>query len=191
MATTNTDTPQRAVRADVKRNRAKLLSAARDAFTEDGSGASLEDIARRAGVGIGTLYRHFPTRTHLVEAAYVEEVEAMAREAGELSAQHEPWEALVAWLHRFMSYAVTKRALLEALNEEPGDSDVLQHCRSLLRDAGQPLVDRAREAGEIREDVDFMDVGRLVSGIAHIKSEPEEIDRIFRLALDGLRYRPA
>src|SRR3954464_3878310 len=97
---------KRPKRADALRNCERLLAAAREAFTEADRSASLEDIARRAGVGIGTLYRHFPTRADLVEAVYVDEVEAMSRSAGEL-AELDPWEALTAWLRRFVGYVAT------------------------------------------------------------------------------------
>src|SRR3954453_8941279 len=101
-------------RADARRNYEKLLAAAREAFTEADRDASLEDIARRAGVGIGTLYRNFPTRSDLVEAVYVDEVDALSRSAAEL-AELEPWEALSAWLRRFVGYVATKQALTEEL----------------------------------------------------------------------------
>src|SRR5689334_24275830 len=105
---------RRPQRADARRNFDALIAAARDAFAADGAGASLEDIARRAGVGIGTLYRNFPTRDALVEAVYVEEVEAVVR-AAEDAASLEPWEAVQAWLRRFLLYVGTKKALLEGL----------------------------------------------------------------------------
>src|SRR3954452_4684795 len=120
MSTTQTDptTPtqlvQRPKRADALRNYEKLVAAARAAFTEADRGASLEDIARRAGVGIGTLYRNFPTRSDLVEAVYVDEVDALSRSAAELAGL-EPWEALSAWLRRFFGYVATKQALTEEL----------------------------------------------------------------------------
>src|SRR3954470_2004938 len=101
-------------RADARRNYDQLIAAARKAFTEKDRSASLEDIARRAGVGIGTLYRHFPTRAALIEAVYVEEVEALARSAAD-TAELEPWDALVAWFRRFVRYALTKRVLAEEL----------------------------------------------------------------------------
>src|SRR4051794_36768932 len=105
---------KRPKRADALRNYEKLLAAAREAFTEADRSASLEDIARRAGVGIGTLYRHFPTRSDLVEAIYVDEVEALSRSAAEF-ARLEPWEGLSAWLHRFVGYVATKQALADEL----------------------------------------------------------------------------
>src|ERR671920_227489 len=101
-------------RADALRNYEKLVAAAREAFTEADRSASLEDIARRAGVGIGTLYRNFPTRPDLVEAVYVDEVEALSRSAEEL-ADLEPWEALTSWLGRFVGYVATKQALSDEL----------------------------------------------------------------------------
>src|SRR4051812_38462521 len=97
-------------RADARRNYEKLIASARDAFTEQGSEASLEDIARRAEVGIGTLYRNFPTRQALLEAVYVDEVDALGRTA-EALADQEPWDALVTWLRRFVGYMATKQAL--------------------------------------------------------------------------------
>src|SRR3954467_11837920 len=138
---------KRPKRADALRNYEKLVAAAREAFTEADRSASLEDIARRAGVGIGTLYRNFPTRSDLVEAVYVDEVEAMARSAGEL-AELEPWEALTSWLQRFVGYVATKQALAEELFAvAERDAAVFADCRTMLHAAGEPLLRRAQEAG--------------------------------------------
>jgi len=188
---TGTDTARplivRPQRADARRNFDALLTAAREAFAADGAGASLEDIARRAGVGIGTLYRNFPTRDALVEAVYVEEVEAVVR-AAEDAASLEPWEAVQAWLRRFLLYVGTKKALLEGLNK---DSPVLLSCRTSLYDAGDPLVRRAQEAGELRPDASIGDVIRMVSGIAGVAfDDDEQRDRVVAMAIDGLRARP-
>lgn len=179
---------QRPKRSDARRNFDKLLSAARDAFNEDGTDASLEDIARRAGVGIGTLYRNFPTRQALLEAAYVQEVEAMARGAADV-ADLPPWDALVTWLERFVEYAATKRVIGEALVAYlDADAPVLQMCRAVLLEAGEPLVRRAQAAGVVRPDTDFLDIARMVGGIATIRNaEPEQIERIMAMALDGIR----
>jgi AcrR family transcriptional regulator len=178
-------------RADARRNYDKLVAAAREAFAEHGSAASLEDVARRAGVGIGTLYRHFPTRPALLEAVYVEEVEAMARSAADL-ADLEPWEALSTWLHQFVRYAATKRALVEELLAADPDSQVLGACRTAIRGAGDHLLERAQQAGVVRPDIAFLDIGRMVGGIAVIPgADPEQIERILDVALDGMRYRPA
>jgi AcrR family transcriptional regulator len=177
-------------RADARRNHEKLLEAAREAFTEVGSGASLEEIARRAGVGIGTLYRHFPTRQALLEAVYVDEVEALSRSAAEL-ADLPPWDALAAWLRRYVSYATTKKALAEELSASVGaETTVFQMCKDAIFSAGEPLLQRAQEAGVVRSDTDFTDVARMVFGIAAIPaSDPQQIERILDVALDGLRYR--
>ncbi|MBO0768952.1 MAG: TetR/AcrR family transcriptional regulator, partial [Solirubrobacterales bacterium] len=128
------------LRADAARNREKVLAAARDAFTESGASTSLEAIARRAGVGIGTLYRHFPTRQALLEAVYLDEVEQVAHFASELS-DREPWEALEAWVRRLADYLVTKHALAaELLDYMDRDSPMFIECRGSLGDAGAPLL---------------------------------------------------
>ena len=127
---------KRPKRADALRNYEKLVAAGREAFTEADRSASLEDIARRAGVGIGTLYRHFPTRTDLVQAIYVDEVEALSRSAAEL-AELEPWEALTAWLGRFVGYVATKKALADELFavDDAERQAVFAGCRSMLYSA--------------------------------------------------------
>jgi AcrR family transcriptional regulator len=183
-------TSSRPMRSDARRNYEKLVSAARDAFAEDGTSASLEDVARRAQVGIGTLYRHFPTRQDLLEAVYVDEFEAMAQSASQLG-DLSPWDALETWLRQFVRYAATKRAIAEELIVYIGqDSDVFGRCRGAITGAGEPLLRRAQEAGVARPDAKFNDVARMIGGIAVIRtSDPEQIDRIVGLALDGLRVQ--
>ena len=182
--------PKRPKRADARRNYDTLVAAARAVFTEDGTSAPLEDIAERAGVGIGTLYRHFPTRQALLEAVYVDEVEAMAQAANDLSALA-PWDALSQWLHQYLGFAATKRALNEALVEAAPDSDVLLSCRTAIVGAGTALVERAQRDGVVRGDTNFSDVVRMVAGIAMVPTEdPAQKERLLELALDGLRYRP-
>ena len=182
---------QRPKRADALRNYEKLVTAARDAFAGGGTATSLEEIARRAGVGIGTLYRHFPTRQDLLEAVYVEEVEALCQSAADL-ADLPPWDALIVWLHRFVGYLATKRALAEELLTYLGhDADFFRGCRTAFYAAGEPLFVRAQETRVVREDTTFHEVIQMVSGIAKIPSaEPEQVERILDVALDGLRYRP-
>ncbi len=190
---TNTGTlSRRPKRADACRNYDKLIEAARSAFAENGADASLEAIARAAGVGIGTLYRHFPSRQDLLEAVYIEEVETLCRSADDLG-ELPPWDALVSWLHGFVGYVAAKRALSAELLATVGtESDVFRKCHDAIRLAGEPLLERAQQAKVVRQDTDFMDLIRMVSGITMIKfAEPEQIDRILRLALDGLRYQPA
>jgi AcrR family transcriptional regulator len=192
---TSTEAPvqqlsHRPKRADARRNYDKLIAAAREAFTEDGSGASLEDIARRAGVGIGTLYRHFPNRQALLVAVYVEEVDALCRSAADLSGEP-PWEGLVAWIHRFVDYLATKQALAEELMAyRESDADVFQACRDAMYAGGEPLLVRAQKAHLVRADTNIAEVMQLVGGIAKIQTPaPEQLDRLLDVALDGLRYQ--
>jgi len=178
-------------RADARRNYEKVLSAARDAFAEGGEATSLEEIARRAGVGIGTLYRHFPNRQALLEALYVNEVAELSRSAEQLD-EVDPWEALNNWFERLIGYLATKRALAAELTNylDPG-APLFQACRASLFAAGEPLLKRAQDARVVRGDVDFSDVLHMVAGISKIPaSDPKQVEHIIRIALDGLRYRP-
>ena len=181
----------RPMRADARRNYEKVLAAAREAFAEGGESTALEEIARRAGVGIGTLYRHFPNRQALLEALYVGEVEEVCRSAAELDAT-DPWEALTGWFQRFIGYLATKHALAaELLNYLDQDAPLFQVCRASLFEAGEPLLKRAQEAGVARRDVDIGEVIQMVVGIAKIPAaDPGQKEHILRVALDGLRYRP-
>ncbi|WP_351234957.1 helix-turn-helix domain-containing protein [Streptomyces sp. NPDC002133] len=175
---------QRPHRRDAARNYDALLAAAREAFAENGAEASLEDIARRAGVGIGTLYRNFPTRRHLFESVYADEVNALCRVAQEV-AELEPWEALTSWLCRFVDYSVTKRAIREALSNE---SDIFLACRESMYQAGGPLFERAQKAGQARADMAFDDLLRMVAGITATKfPDDAQRDRVLAIALDGVR----
>ncbi len=141
---------QRPKRADARRNYDKVIAAARAAFGEHGTSTSLEEIARRAEVGIGTLYRHFPTRQALLEAVYVDEVEEMSAKAADLG-DLDPWDALVAWLRQFVRFAGTKRALAdEMLNTIDAEAPVFVACRTAITDAGDMLLQRAQDAGEAR-----------------------------------------
>jgi AcrR family transcriptional regulator len=179
-------------RADARRNYEKVLAAARDAFAEGGESTALEEIARRAAVGIGTLYRHFPNRQALVEALYLDEVEEVCRAAAELEDVGDPWEALSSWFQRFIRYMATKRALAsELLNYLEPDAALFTSCRAALFSAGEPLLTRAQDAGVVRADVSIGDVIQMVIGIAKIPtSEPGQAEHLVRVALDGLRYRP-
>ncbi len=177
-------------RADAQRNYDKVVAAARDAFAEGGESTSLEEIARRAQVGIGTLYRHFPSRQALLEAVYVDEVQALCRSAGDLT-DLGPWEALVAWLHRFVGYLATKHALAgELMSYVDRDAAVFKSSRAALFGAGEPLLERAQQAQVVRPDTDLDEIIRMVGAVAKIPtSEPGQVDHILDIALDGLRYR--
>jgi AcrR family transcriptional regulator len=195
MTTTDTSVQTliaRPQRADARRNYEKLLAAAREEFAQSGEATSLEEVARRAGVGIGTLYRHFPNRQALVEALYVEEVEQVCRVAAELDDTGDPWEALSSWFERLIGYIATKQALAsELLKYLEKDSPLFTSCRALLWSAGEPLLKRAQDSGAVRPDVSIGDVIQMVVGIAKIpSSEPGQAEHLVRVALDGLRYRP-
>ena len=140
-------------------------------------------------VGIGTLYRHFPTRQHLLEAVYLDEVEAICRSAADLG-DLEPWDALVTWLRQFVGFAATKRALAqEMLGTIGSDAEVFRTCRVAISSAGDELLGRAQAAGAVRADASFIDIARLLGGIASIDSDPEQIERILDIVIDGLRYQ--
>ena len=182
MNTAEAGTPtliERPKRADTRRNYEKVLAAAREAFAEGGESTALEEIARRAGVGIGTLYRHFPNRQALVEALYVDEVEEMCR-------------SLSGWFERFIGYIATKQALAaELMNYLERDAELFKASRTALWEAGEPLLARAQAEGVVRPDVAIGDVITMVMGIAKIPAaDPAQTRHILRVALDGLRYRP-
>jgi AcrR family transcriptional regulator len=183
-----TSLAERPKRADARRNYDKLVTSAREVFAEQGSDATLEEISRRAGVGIGTLYRHFPAREDLIEAAYVDGVEeicaAVAKHDGE-----DPWEALKAWLLELVGFAATKRVLADEMFAYlDRGAPVFKSCSGAIYDAAEPLLKRAQEAGEVREDVDIGDVTKMVSGIAGLRTvERPQVERLVGIALDGLR----
>lgn len=184
------ETPRVAVtrpqRASSRQKFDALIAAAREVFAGEGVNGSLEEIARRAGVGIGTLYRNFPTRQALLEAVYVDEVEALARVADELR-DLDPWEALAIWLRQFVGYATTKRAVVEGLNL---DSPMFGACIALIHRAGEPLLEAAQDAGKARTDVGFEDVRLLINGIASSNfADDDQRERVLRMALDGIKAR--
>lgn len=177
---------RRPQRADARRNFDALLAAARDAFASKGTDASLEDIARNAGVGIGTLYRNFPTRLDLLKAVYLGEIEELCQAAEDV-ADLPPWEALTTWLRRFVAYAATKRAIHESLNRE---SEMFKDARAAMYEAGTPLFERAQAAGEARTDLSFDDLVRMVSGLTGGSFvDDQQRERVLQIALDGVRAR--
>jgi AcrR family transcriptional regulator len=184
------------MRADARRNYERLLSAALAAFAEHGADdASLEEIARRAGVGIGTLYRHFPTRRALLEAVYRDQVEALRARAEELRESESPADALAAWLRALVSFSSTKHSLTTALLETLGkDSELLSACSMVICGAADTLLTRAQQAGVVRADADPLDVIRLVHAVniatQRGPTDPGQTDRMLGLILDGLRPQP-
>jgi len=179
------------MRADARRSRAKLLEAATAAFAETGADAPLEDIARRAGVGIGTLYRHFPTRVDLQAAVYRSQVETVCAAADEYMVSATPDQALAGWLRAMAAYLATKRGLSRALVEAIGkDSQLITSCWSAMTDAAERLMTRAQVEGNLRDDIKPIDVLRLVHGVVIATEQaPGETDRLLGLMLDGLRAR--
>jgi AcrR family transcriptional regulator len=176
------------LRADARRNRDKLLAAATTAFAEAGTDASLEAVAKRAGVGIGTLYRHFPTREALIEAAYRNELERLTGSAPDLVAELEPDAALAEWMDRFVAYAAAKRGMKSALAAVGAShSDVFAGARRQLLDAIAPLLAAGVEAGTLRSDVDAEDVLRAM-GAVWLVDDAEQARTLLRLLMDGLRH---
>jgi AcrR family transcriptional regulator len=188
---------RRPMRADARRNYQALLSAANAAFIEQGADdASLEEIARRAGVGIGTLYRHFPTRQALLEAVYRDQVEVMSARAEALLADAPPGEALVAWLRALVEFGSTKRSLTSGiLATLDKDSELVSSCSAMMRQSATALLSRAQEAGEARPDANALDLIRLVHAVSMTVQrgggDAGQADRMIGLIMDGLRYQPA
>ncbi|HEY3734283.1 MAG TPA: TetR/AcrR family transcriptional regulator [Streptosporangiaceae bacterium] len=177
------------LRADARRNRERLLAAATAAFAEHGADAPLEDIARRAGVGIGTLYRHFPTRLALQEGVFRSQVDAVCQRGRDLAGSPAPGDAFADWLQALSGYLATKRGLSQALIATLGrDSELISSCSQLMKTTAEQLLLRAQEAGQLRADISAMDVMRLVHGIAvATERAPGDAPRLLSLMIDGLR----
>ncbi|RDJ07875.1 TetR/AcrR family transcriptional regulator [Rhizobium grahamii] len=181
------------LRADARRNREKLIEVATAAFAESGVEASLEEIARRAGVGIGTLYRHFPTREHLVEVIYRRELEALAAAATELGVKHPSDIALEEWMRRFVGYIAAKRGMASSLKIlMDSNASLFAEGSGILRSAADGLLKAAAQEGTIRNDIDTTDLLHALSSIYSLPSSPEWRDRSNRLIgllMDGLRRK--
>jgi AcrR family transcriptional regulator len=183
-------TIEKPIRSDVRRNRERLLVAAHDLFAEVGPDVSREAVAKRAGVGVGTVYRHFPTHDALVEAVYRNEVAQLCDAADELLREHAPDAALEAWMDRFVDYTAAKRGMADALHTAFGSgSEVFADTRRQMLDALAGLLEAGAAAGTVRADVDAEDVLGAMSGIWRI-TDPERARRALMLVMDGLRHRP-
>jgi AcrR family transcriptional regulator len=166
--------PPRKPRADAQRNRERILEVAKDAFTQSGANISLDDVAKQAGIGAGTLYRHFPTRDALLEAVYRTEVEKLAAAEQEFSEAMPPIEALQAWMFLFVDYIATKQIIAPALNTlVGGPSKLFETSGGLIKGAIQALVTRAIESGDIRPDLDPLDLLRALVGVSNVASVPD------------------
>ena len=180
---------ERPMRADARRNRELLIDAARDVFSAQGAAASMEAIAKAAGVGVGTLYRHFPNRLDLVEAVYQTDVGELWETAQRVSADLEPWPAVEAFFEAFLRYARTKQALMTELQQAFEKKPELRpRARGMLESSFDLVIDRAKEAGAVRPDVTGSDVMQLVAPVCTNGSiEPEQANRLLRMVLDGMR----
>ncbi|HWT65081.1 MAG TPA: TetR/AcrR family transcriptional regulator [Terracidiphilus sp.] len=183
--------PERKVRADAQRNRERILEVAKQAFTRDGASASLDDIARRAGIGAGTLYRHFPTRDALIEAVYRSEVEKLAAAEQRFSATMPPLEALRSWMLLFIEHVSEKRLILPAMDSVAGGSmRLIEGSRSLIHTAFIRSVKRAMDNGDLRADTDPNDFVRALVGVFHTIALPgweQSARRIVDILIAGSR----
>jgi len=174
-------------RADAERNRDKILAAARAAFAGSGAQVSMAEISRRAGVGMATLYRNFPSRRELLEALYTDEVNAVC-EAAWTAGGETPGAALMAWLHRFFAFYVSKHPVgSELLKDSDGSNPVVGQGRPRVLAAGRPLLLAAQRAHEVRDDLTLEQVLDMVIAIGAIHGDPRYLEPILQTALDGLR----
>ncbi len=184
--------PPAGLRADARRNYERLLAEARVSFAAHGTDASLEDVARRAGVGIGTLYRHFPNRQSLMSAVFEDAVGELLARSRELQDAPQPCAALVTWLREMVTHASEYRGLARALMAvAQDDTSALGRCSAPIRDAGGALLSRAQDAGDVRGDVEIGDLLQLTHAIALAAEgnpgDPELADRLLTLTLRGLK----
>ena len=167
MKTSTAQKASRKPRADAQRNRVRILEVAKQVFTRRGAAASMDEIAKRAKIGPGTLYRHFPTRDDLLATVYIVEVEKLAAAQKKLSAELSPIEALRAWLLVFIDYMATKKIIAPALNAMVGGpSRVFQQTTQVMEEAANALASRAVANGDLRPDVDPMDLLRAIYGLS-------------------------
>ncbi|MGD1217317.1 TetR/AcrR family transcriptional regulator [Streptomyces krungchingensis] len=181
--------PGRALRADARRNEDRLLEAAAAAFAQEGAGASVKDIARRAGVGVGTLYRRFPSKELLIEAVYRHEVQRLCEAAPELAATRPPSDALRTWMERFIDFMSAKQGMADALRVVLTDDNEKLQTRALLAEALDHLLTPARAQSVVRPEVDARDVLMALGGITLIAAGEEQRDlatRLIGLLLHGV-----
>ncbi|MDR3611930.1 MAG: TetR/AcrR family transcriptional regulator [Candidatus Obscuribacterales bacterium] len=185
------DQKDRPVRADARRNLDALLEAAKDVFSTSGVDAPVREIAEKAGVGLGTVYRHFPQRSDLIAAVFRHEVDFCADAAPLLAAQYEPGEALARWLQRYSAFITTKRGLAPALHSgDPAFKNLRAYFEERVRPAFLTLIEAATKAGQIRADVDADDI---LYAVAHLSMSAYDVSsdhtqRMVALLVDGLRY---
>ena len=185
------DRADRRVRADAQRNLDALLQAAKAVFATSGVDAPVREIAEQAGLGVGTVYRHFPQRSDLIAAVFRREIDACAAEAPILAAEYPPFEALARWMQRYAAFIATKRGLATALHSgNPAFDPLPAYFQQRLQPAFRALLDSAAAAGEVRADVDPEDLLGAVASLcmsAH-NDGPGRAERMVALLVDGLRY---
>jgi len=191
MATKRSKSHARKPRADAQRNRDRVLEVAKEAFTQSGADASLDDIAKQAGVGPGTLYRHFPSREALIEAVYRTEVEKLAAAERNFAETMPPIEALRAWMLLFVDYIATKKIIAAALNTLVGDpKKVFEASYNQVWEAMRALVKRAVKSGDIRKDLDPIDLLRALIGVSNVSTGPDwqqSARRLVEILISGAR----
>ncbi len=187
--TAGTGAAERPMRADARRNYQRLLLAAREVLAERGGEATMEEIAKRADVGVGTLYRHFPRRIDLVEAVYREDLDILVALADQVSTDTNAWGGLVTWLQGFVRYGQSKRTFLTELHEAfEKNPDLALKSRERLGEAAALVLTRAQQAGVARPDIDQADLMQLVGGMCMARNATlEQNERLLTLVLDGIR----
>ncbi|HJQ18696.1 MAG TPA: helix-turn-helix domain-containing protein [Gemmatimonadaceae bacterium] len=177
------------MRADARRNYERILAVAREAFAQHGPEAPLDDIARKAGVGAGTLYRRFPSRDALIEAVYRDDIERLSAKAHEFMETLPPGEALAEWMRAQVAFATEKRGLATTLKAAMDkDSEIFALCKGMLNDVAASLLTAAQEAGAVRDDLEPRDLLKMGHGIATASdTSPETAQRLLNVLLDGLR----
>jgi AcrR family transcriptional regulator len=177
----------RAKRIDAERNRDRILTAARAAFAEPGADVSMAEIARRAGVGMATLYRNFPGRRELLEALYADEVEEICSAVNTADGET-PGAVLQAWLVRFVGYFLGKRRVaVDLLEDSGGDASIMSESRARITAAARPLLVAAQRSGEVRSDLTLEQILDLVVAISSIHGSADYVEPILAAALNGLR----
>jgi AcrR family transcriptional regulator len=180
-------------RADAQRNRERILEVAKQVFTRRGAQATMDEIARRAKIGPGTLYRHFPTRDDLLAAVYISEVEKLAEAQKKFSAELPPVQAMRAWMLVFIEYIAAKKIIAPALNAMAGGpSRVFEQTSRLMEEVAHALASRAVASGDLRPDIDPMDLLRAIYGVSSVGSTddwPAKARRFVDILLQGSRPR--
>jgi AcrR family transcriptional regulator len=181
--------PPRPMRADARRNYERLIAVAREAFVEKGPEVALDEIAKRAGVGAGTLYRHFPNRDALFEAVHRADIERLSARAYELRDSMPPADALAEWLREEVRYVHERRGLATTLKAAIGvDSEVFKLCKAIINDAAVALLEPAQRAGVVRRDIQARDLLLMAHGVGvATENAPEATDRLLTVMIDGLR----